>query len=88
MIVLRKLPCYPLAVLQISPGDNVGDSNVNQAVINNNNNGYFQVLFLRRAHNPFINKNNGVNIELGRTNRFKALCMMQNNTSNKQTMCQ
>ena len=31
---------------------------------------------------------NGVNIEFGKTKRLKALCMMQNNTSNKQTMCQ
>ena len=36
-----------------------------------------------------INKNNnGVNIELGKDNRLKALCMMQINTLNKQTMCQ
>ena len=26
------------------------------------------------------NNNNGVNIELGKTNRLKALCMMQTNT--------
>ena len=50
-----------------------------------NNNGYFQVIFLTdisyRAHGPFINKTkNVVNIELGKTNRLKALCMMQNNT--------
>ena len=32
--------------------------------------------------------NSGVNIELGKTNRLKALCMMQINTRNKQTMCQ
>ena len=32
--------------------------------------------------------NNGVNMELGKTNRLKALCMMQINTWNKQTMCQ
>ena len=32
--------------------------------------------------------NNGMNIELGKTNRLKALCMMQINTWNKQTMCQ
>ena len=32
--------------------------------------------------------NNGVNIELGKTNRLIALCMMQVNTRNKQTMCQ
>ena len=31
---------------------------------NNNNNGYFKMLFLQRAHSPFTNKsNNGVNIE-------------------------
>ena len=50
---------------------------------NNNNNEYFKVLFLRRAHSPFNkikNNNNGVNIELGKTNRLKALCMMQINT--------
>ena len=47
---------------------------------NNNNNGYFYVLFLRRAHSHFILKNNnGVNIELGKTNRLKALRMMQIN---------
>ena len=33
-------------------------------------------------------KNNGVNIELGKTNRLKALCMMQIKKINKQTMCQ
>ena len=49
----------------------------------NNINGYFQVLFLRRAHSTFIKKIiiikkiNGVNIELGKTNRLKALCMME-----------
>ena len=32
--------------------------------------------------------NNGVNIELGKTNRLKALCLMQINAWNKQTMCQ
>ena len=49
--------------------------------LNNNNNGYFQVLFLRRAHGPFTKKNNnGVNIELGKTNILKALCVMQINT--------
>ena len=51
--------------------------------MNNNNNGYLYVLFLRRAHSPFIkkekekNNNNDVYIELGKTNRLKALCMMQ-----------
>ena len=42
------------------------------------------MLFLRRAHSPFIkntpkknNNNNDVNIELGITVRLKALCMMQ-----------
>ena len=34
------------------------------------------------------NNNNGVNIELWKTNRLKALCMMQINTWNKQTMYQ
>ena len=34
------------------------------------------------------NNNNGVKIELGKTNRLKAQCMMQINTWNKQTMCQ
>ena len=50
---------------------------------NNNYNWYFEVLFLRRAHSPFIkenNNNNNVNIELGKTNRLKALCMVQVNT--------
>ena len=47
---------------------------------NNNNKGYLQVLFLQRAHRPFIEEKNGVNMELGKTNRLKALCMMQNNT--------
>ena len=48
---------------------------------NNNNNGYSLVLFLRRAHSPFVIKknNNGVNIELGKTDRLKTLCMMQIN---------
>ena len=31
---------------------------------------------------------NGVDIELGKTNRLKALRMMENHTLNKQTMCQ
>ena len=36
-----------------------------------------------------INENfNGVNIALGKNNRLKALCMMQINIWNKQTMCQ
>ena len=42
------------------------------------------MLFLRRAHSPFIknlkkkqNNNTDVNIKLGKTNRLKALCMMQ-----------
>ena len=43
------------------------------------------MLFLRRAHSLFIKnikkkknkKNNDVNIELGKTNRLKALCIMQ-----------
>ena len=42
---------------------------------NNNNNGYFLVLFLRRAHSPFNKKNknnNGVNIELGKTQQIKS----------------
>ena len=32
--------------------------------------------------------NNDVNIELGKTNRLKALCMVQVNTWNKQAMWQ
>ena len=32
--------------------------------------------------------NNGVNIELGKSNRLKVLCMMQINAWNKQTTCQ
>ena len=55
---------------------------------NNNNNGYFLVLFLQRAHSLFIFIKNGVTIELGKNNRSKELRMMQNRTSNKQTMCQ
>ena len=31
---------------------------------------------------------NGVNIELEKTSRLKALRMMENHTQNKQTMCQ
>ena len=50
-------------------------------IINNNNTGYILVLFLRIVYSPFIiktnNNNNGVNIELRKTNRLKALCMMQ-----------
>ena len=62
------------------------------------------MLFLRRAHSPFIkniyknkkftkqiiknrkknNNDNDVNIELGKTNRLKALCMMQIKKGNKQ----
>ena len=34
------------------------------------------------------NNNNGLNVELGKTNRLKALCMMQIKKSNKQSMCQ
>ena len=45
--------------------------------------------YLSRVHCPFTKKNNnGVNIELGKTNRLKSLYMMQINTWNKQTMCQ
>ena len=33
-------------------------------------------------------KNSGVNIELGKTNRLKALCMIEIKKLNKQTMCQ
>ena len=32
--------------------------------------------------------NNGANMELGKSNRLKALCIMLINTWNKQTMCQ
>ena len=32
------------------------DFNICKCVINNNNNGYFLVLFLQRAHSPFIQK--------------------------------
>ena len=47
----------------------------------NNNNGYFKCYFSGEHIAPSINKNNnGVNIELGKTNRLKALCMMQINT--------
>ena len=48
-------------------------------LFNNNNNGYSHVLFLRGTHRPYVKKN-GMNIELGKTNRLKALRMMQNNT--------
>ena len=34
------------------------------------------------------NNYNDVNIELGQPNRLKALCMVPDNTQNKQTMCQ
>ena len=38
----------------------------------------FYMLFIQRAHSLFIKKSiNGVNIELGKTNGIKALCMMQ-----------
>ena len=48
----------------------------------NNNNCYLLVLFLLRAHIPFIikTKQNGVSKELGKTNRLKALRMMQDHT--------
>ena len=35
-----------------------------------------------------LHMKNGVKIELGNINRLKALCMMQDHTWNKQTMCQ
>ena len=38
-----------------------------------------EVLFLQRAHSPFIFLN-GVQIELGKTNKLKALCMVQYHT--------
>ena len=41
-----------------------------------NNDGYFQVLFLKRAHRPFM-QGKGVNIELGKNNRLKTQRMMQ-----------
>ena len=45
--------------------------------------------YFSRVHSPFIKiKKNGVNIEIGKTNRLKSLCMMQNNTWNKETMSQ
>ena len=48
---------------------------------NNNNNGYFTCYFSGEHIALSINKNNnGVNIALGKTNRLKALCMMQINT--------
>ena len=44
---------------------------------NNNNNGYFKCYFSGEHIALSINKNNnGVNIELGKTNKLKALCMM------------
>ena len=48
---------------------------------NNNNNGKFECYFTREhiALSLKKNKKNGVNIELGKTNRLKALCMMQDN---------
>ena len=51
---------------------------ISYATNSSSNNGYFKVLFLQRTHSPFILKN-GVNIELGKTNRLNALYMMQNN---------
>ena len=54
---------------------------------NNNNNGYFYVLFQQRAHSQYIlnidialSYKNGVNIELGKTNRLKSLRMMEDHT--------
>ena len=34
------------------------------------------------------NNNNGLNVELWKTNRLKALCMIQIKKWNKQSMCQ
>ena len=49
----------------------------------------FKCYFIEEHMALSINKNNnGVNIALGKTNRLKALCMMQINTRNIQTMCQ
>ena len=46
-----------------------------------NDNGYFYMLFLQRPHSLVIKKAKiVVNIELGKTNRLKARCMMLNNT--------
>ena len=49
---------------------------------NNNNNGYFKCYFSGELialslKNKKLKNNNGVNIELGKTSRLKALCMMQ-----------
>ena len=43
--------------------------------------------YFSREHIALSHKN-GVNIELGKTNRLKAMRMMKNHTLNKQTMCQ
>ena len=51
---------------------------------NNNNNGYFKCYFsgehIALSIKKQKNNNNCVNIELGKTNRLKALCMIQINT--------
>ena len=43
--------------------------------------------YFSREHIALSYKN-GVNIELGKANRLKALRMMENHTLNKQAMCQ
>ena len=61
---------------------------------NNNNNGYFKCYFseeliaLSYKKTKTTTNNSGVNIELGKTNRLKTLCMMEIKKLNKQTMCQ
>ena len=45
----------------------------------NINNSYFRCYF-SREHIALSFYKNGVNMELGKTNRLKALCMIQNNT--------
>ena len=42
--------------------------------------------YFSREHIALTQKKNGVRIESGKTNGLNALCMMQNNISNKQTV--
>ena len=47
-----------------------------------------ELIALSYINKQNINNNSGVNIELGKTKRLKALCMMEIKKLNKQTMCQ
>ena len=74
--VLRFLVIGRMAHLQILKSNN---QVVDHSDSNNNNNGYFKCYF-SGEHIALSLKNNDVNIELGKTNKLKALCVLKVNT--------